>query len=160
GQVIVIGVMEPFTEVVRMAFILGGLFALPVVLYKLWTFIVPGLFHKERKWVLPLILSSLVLFVAGAAFGLYLVVPAIITVLKTFLTPSMRQDLRLSEVLGFIYKLCFACGVLFQLPLATLLLSWIGLVTPRFLLSKWRHAVVIILILTAVITPGDVATAQ
>jgi sec-independent protein translocase protein TatC len=110
--------------------------------------------------VLPILLSSLVLFALGGAFAFFMVVPAIVRVMQTFVTPSMTQMLRLHDVLGFVYNLVLACGVLFQLPLVTLMLSWIGLVTPRFLLSKWRHAVVLILVLTAVITPGDVASAQ
>jgi sec-independent protein translocase protein TatC len=160
GQVVVLGVMEPFNEVIRMAILLGLAFALPYVLYRIWTFVVPGLFRQEQKLVLPLVLSSLVLFLTGVAFAFYMVIPAIIQVLRTFLTPSMRQNLRLSDVLGFVYNMCLACGILFQLPLATLLLSWAGLVTPRFLLSKWRHAIVLVLFITAIITPGDVATAQ
>jgi sec-independent protein translocase protein TatC len=160
GQVVVLGVMEPFNETIRMAIILGLGMALPYVLYRVWTFVVPGLFQKERAIVLPLVGASLLLFLAGVAFSFYMVVPAIISVLRTFVTPTMRQNLRLSDVLGFVYNMCIACGILFQLPLVTLLLSWAGLVTPHFLLSKWRHAIVVVLFITAIITPGDVATAQ
>ncbi|MBI5837292.1 MAG: twin-arginine translocase subunit TatC [Candidatus Eisenbacteria bacterium] len=159
-KVIVLSVMESFNERMRLSIILGLLFSLPYVLYRVWMFILPGLMRKERRLVLPILLSSLLLFASGGAFAFFMVIPAIIKVMETFLTPSMQQVLRLHDVLGFVYNLCLACGILFQLPLVTLILSWIGLVTPRFLLGKWRHAVIGILILTAVITPGDVASAQ
>jgi sec-independent protein translocase protein TatC len=160
GSVVVLSVMESFNERVRLSIILGMALALPYVLFRVWLFVVPGLFRKERRMVVPIMVSSLTLFFLGGAFAFFMVVPAIVRVMKTFLTPSMTQMLRLHDVLGFVYNLVLACGVLFQLPLVTLLLSWIGLVTPMFLLGKWRHAVVIILVLTAAITPGDVASAQ
>jgi len=104
--------------------------------------------------------ASLVLFAVGGAFGLLLVIPLMLKVLQSFVTPSMTQMLRLGELLRFEYNMCLACGILFQLPLVTLILAWMGVVTPAFLLKKWRHAIVIVLFITAIITPGDVASAQ
>ncbi|HVP38229.1 MAG TPA: twin-arginine translocase subunit TatC [Candidatus Saccharimonadales bacterium] len=160
GRVALMSVMESFNERCRLAIILGLMLALPYVLYRVWSFVVPGLMRKERRLILPLLLSSLALFVLGGAFGFFMVVPAILEVLKKFRTPSMIVMLRLHDVLGFVYNMCLASGILFQLPLVTLMLSWIGLVTPAFLLSKWRHAIVLTLILTAAVTPGDVVWAQ
>ncbi len=159
-HVLILGVMEAFNERVRLAIVLGILIALPLVLFKIWDFVVPGLMGRERRMVIPVLAASLGLFALGGLFAFFMVIPAILGVLTTFLTPSMSQSLRLNDVLGFVYNLCLACGILFQLPLITLLLSWIGLVRPETLLSKWRHAIVGVLVLTAVITPGDVATAQ
>ncbi len=160
GHVVVLSPLESFSEYIRISIILGLLLALPFVLWRIWMFIVPGLFQKERRVVAPIVASSLVLFVIGIAFALFLVIPSMMKVLLAFQTASMAPMLRLQDVLRFIYNMCLACGVLFQLPLVTLLLTAIGVVTPGFLLSKWRHAIVLVLFLTAIITPGDVASAQ
>jgi sec-independent protein translocase protein TatC len=160
GHAVVLSPMESFNEHVRLAIILGLGVALPYVLYRIWNFVVPGLLGKEKSVVAPLVVASLVLFLMGAAFAYFLVIPAMIKVLLAFQTPSMQQLLQLSEVLKFVYNMILACGILFQLPLVTLILAWIGVVTPSFLLRKWRHAIVVVLFITAIITPGDVASAQ
>jgi sec-independent protein translocase protein TatC len=84
----------------------------------------------------------------------------IVHVLEAFKTPSMIVQVRLSELLGFFYNVSLACGVIMQLPLVTMTLTAIGLVTPGFLMRQWRYAVVGGFIVTAAITPGDVITAQ
>jgi sec-independent protein translocase protein TatC len=109
---------------------------------------------------LPLVGASLVLFFAGAATAVGLVVPIVLDVLETFLTPSMRQDIRLSSLLGFIYNLALATGVVFQLPLVAGALAALGIVTAGALLRQWRLAIVATLVVSALITPGDVVTAQ
>src|SRR5262249_43824918 len=77
-----------------------------------------------------------------------------------FVTPNMKSEIRLSTLLGFFYNIALACGVVMQLPLVTMALTALGLVTPGFLLRQWRYAVVIVFLITAIITPGDVVTAQ
>lgn len=160
GRAVILSPLESFSEHIRLALILGLLISLPFVLYKIWSFVVPGLLGKEKSVVGPLVASSLVLFLLGGAFAYFLVIPAMVKVLLSFRTPSMQQMLQLSEVLKFVYNMILACGILFQLPLVTLILAWVGIVTPQFLLKKWRHAIVIVLMITALVTPGDVATAQ
>jgi len=93
-----------------------------------------------------------------AAYG-YLV-PLVVDVLGRFATPSMKPEIRLGELLGFFYNLALACGMVFQLPLVTMTLTRLGVVTPRFLLRQWRIAVVLVFLVTAIITPGDVVSAQ
>jgi sec-independent protein translocase protein TatC len=88
------------------------------------------------------------------------VVPLVLHVLSGFMTPSMVAQIRLSDLLGFFYNLGFACGLLCQLPLVTMTLTALGLVTPRTLLRQWRFAIVGAFLVTAIITPGDVVTAQ
>ncbi len=160
GYAVVLSPLESFGEHIRVAIILGLVLSLPFVLYRIWSFIVPGLLGKEKSVVGPLVVSSLVLFLVGGAFAYFLVIPAMVKVLLSFQTPSMKQMLQLSEVLKFVYNMILACGILFQLPLVTLILAWVGIVTPQFLLKKWRHAIVIVLFITAIVTPGDVASAQ
>jgi sec-independent protein translocase protein TatC len=160
GHVVVLDPIESFTERFKLALVLGACVALPIVLYQLWAFVLPGLFRRERRLLLPLVVASLVLFFAGAATAVFLVVPIVLEVLKAFLTPSMRQDIRLSSLLGFIYNLALATGVVFQLPLVAGALAALRLVTSRWLVRQWRLAIVVTLVVSALITPGDVVTAQ
>jgi sec-independent protein translocase protein TatC len=160
GSAFVLSPFEAFNERFKLTFILGLSMALPVVSWQVWSFVVPGLLQKERRWVPGLAFGSLALFLAGAAAAYFYVVPLIVSVLEQFLVPGLSTQIRLQALLDFTYNLSLACGILMQLPLVTLLLTTIGLVTPRFLLRQWRIALVAIFVLTAVITPGDVVSAQ
>lgn len=160
GHVVILDPLESFTERFKLALVLGGCVALPFVLYQVWAFVLPGLFRRERRLLLPFVFASLVLFFAGAATAIFLVVPIVLEVLKTFATPSMRQDIRLSSLLGFIYNLALATGVVFQLPLVAGALAALRIVTASWLLKQWRLAIVATLVVSALITPGDVVTAQ
>lgn len=160
GTAILMTPLEPINERVKIALIIGVMLAGPYVFYRIWQFIVPGLLKKERSLVLPMSMASMFLFSIGVAVSYLYVVPMIVHVLEAFKTPSMIVQVRLSELLGFFYNVSLACGVIMQLPLVTMTLTAIGLVTPGFLIRQWRYAVVGGFIITAVITPGDVITAQ
>jgi sec-independent protein translocase protein TatC len=160
ARTVVMSPFEAFNERIKLAAILGGVLVLPFILWRLWSFVVPGLFKRERRWVMPLSLMSFVLFLGGAWAAYAYVVPLVIRVLQQFLTAGMVMQMRLSLLLDFFYNMVIACGLLAQLPLVTMLLTGIGLVTPWFLLSQWRMAIVIIFVVTAAITPGDVVSAQ
>jgi sec-independent protein translocase protein TatC len=157
---VVLSPFEAFNERFKLTFILGLALAAPVVFWQGWSFVVPGLLNRERKWVPALALGSMVLFALGAAAAYYYVVPLVVHVLEQFLVNGVTTQIRLSALLDFTYNLSLACGILMQLPLVTLLLTAIGLVTPQFLLRQWRYALVTIFIVTALITPGDVVSAQ
>ena len=160
GHAVVLSPLEAFNERFKLALVLGLFVALPFVLWKLWSFVVPGLMKRERSWIPGMVAASFALFALGgwAAYGY--VVPLVIQVLSRFMTPSMVAQIQLSALLGFVYNMGLACGVVFQLPLVCMTLTAIGLVTPGFLLRQWRFALVGVFFLTAVITPGDVVTAQ
>lgn len=157
---VVMSPFEAFNERIKLAALIGLMIALPYVLWRIWSFVLPGLLKQERRWVVPLSLASCVLFATGAWAAYSYVVPLVIDVLQQFLTPGMVSQIRLSLLLDFFYNMALACGVLMQLPLVTMLLTGIGLVTPMFLLQQWRVALVGIFVITAAITPGDVVSAQ
>jgi sec-independent protein translocase protein TatC len=159
-HVIVLDPLEAFNERLKLTFVLGLCIALPIVFIQIWSFIVPGLFKRERRLILPMALLSMVLFVAGAACAYFYVTPLVVRVLGGFMTPSMQAQIRIGALLSFFYNLALACGVVFQLPLVTMTLTALGLVTPGFLLRQWRYAIVLVFLVTALITPGDVVTAQ
>jgi sec-independent protein translocase protein TatC len=160
GQALVLSPLEAFNERFKLSLLLGLMLVAPFVFHRIWRFIVPGLFHRERSLILPMAMGSMALFGLGlwAAYGY--VVPLVLRVLTNFATPSMNAQIRLSELLGFFYNLGIACGLVCQLPLVTMTLTAIGLVTPGALLRQWRYAIVGAFALTALITPGDVVTAQ
>jgi sec-independent protein translocase protein TatC len=160
GRAVVLSPAEAFNERIKLALILGLLLVLPYVFYRVWNFVVPGLLKRERSLILPMAMGSMVLFALGAWAAYGYVVPMVVRVLTGFLTPSMTAEIRVGELLGFAYNLSLACGLLFQLPLVTMTLTAIGLVTPSFLLRQWRYAIVATFLLTALITPGDVLSAQ
>ncbi|HTM56954.1 MAG TPA: twin-arginine translocase subunit TatC [Candidatus Udaeobacter sp.] len=160
GHAVVLSPLEALNERIKMSLVLGVAIALPIILHRLWSFVVPGLLGRERRWIPAMAAASYVLFATGAWAAYGYVVPLVVRVLGGFVTPSMTPEIRLSELLGFTYNMALACGVVFQLPLVCMTLTAIGLVTPRDLLRQWRFAIVGVFIVTAVITPGDVVTAQ
>jgi sec-independent protein translocase protein TatC len=160
GRAVVLSPLEALNERIKLSLIIGVAIALPVVLHRLWSFIVPGLLKRERSWIPLMAAASYVLFALGAWAAYGYVVPLVMRVLSSFMTASMTSQIRLSELLGFTYNMVLACGVVFQLPLVCMTLTAIGIVTPGFLLRQWRVAIVGVFLLTAIITPGDVVTAQ
>jgi sec-independent protein translocase protein TatC len=160
GSAVVLSPFEAFNERFKLSFILGLGIALPIVSWQAWSFVVPGLLQRERRWVPWLAVASTVLFAAGAAAAYFYVVPLVVQVLAQFLVPGLATQIRLSFLLDFTYNLALACGILMQLPMVTLVLTGVGIVTPAFLLRQWRYALVAIFVLTALITPGDVVSAQ
>lgn len=159
-ETILLSPLEALNERLKLTFLLGLVIAAPFVFYRIWQFVVPGLMKRERGMILPMAMLSMVMFGLGvwAAYGY--VVPLVIQVLQQFTTPGMRLDIQLSTLLGFFYNIALACGIVCQLPLVTMALTALGLVTPKFLLQQWRYAIVIVFLVTAIITPGDVVTAQ
>lgn len=159
-RVVVLAPVEAFSERIKLALVLGLCIALPIVFVQIWGFVVPGLFKRERRMVLPVALLSMVLFLAGAAASYFYVTPLVAHVMAGFLLPGMEQQIRVGELLSFLYNLSLSCGLVFQLPLVTMLLTALGFVTPGGLLRQWRYAVVAVFLVTAIITPGDVVIAQ
>jgi sec-independent protein translocase protein TatC len=160
GRAVVLAPLEAFNERFKMSLVIGLLLVAPYAFYRVWQFIVPGLLRRERSLILPMALLSMGLFALGMWAAYAYVVPLVIRVLSGFMTPSMVAQIRLSDLLGFFYNLGLACGVVCQLPLVTMSLTAMGLVTPKQLLQQWRYAIVGAFLVTAVITPGDVVTAQ
>ena len=160
GHAVVMSPLEALNERIKLSLVLGLALALPVVLHRLWSFVMPGLLKRERGWVPAMAAVSYVLFGIGAWAAYGYVVPLVVRVLVGFMTPSMTAQIRVSELLGFAYNMALACGVVFQLPLVCMVLTAVGVVTPGFLLRQWRIAIVAVFFVTAIITPGDVVTAQ
>ena len=150
--------VEAFMVRLKLSFITGALIAFPFALFKVWAFVSPGLFAKEKRIIIPMIAPSAILFYCGALFAYWVMVPIVLGFLLRFGTEMLEPLISVTKYFEFVARMCFAFGVVFQLPLAIIFLTWIGVVSPRTLLRKWRWAIVIIFITGAVLTPPDPAS--
>jgi sec-independent protein translocase protein TatC len=136
----------------------GGLIcASPFVLYQIWAFIAPGLYKTEKRIVLPAVVGSTICFLMGISFC-YVVLPFMVRFLATYGAGAGEPYFKASDYMSFIMKLVLAFGVVFELPVLSFVLTKMGVITPRFLVEKMRHAVVIIFVFAAILTPPDVVS--
>lgn len=147
--------LEAFGARIKLALLMAVIAGLPFFAYRVWGFIVPGLLRSEKRIVLPLVLWSTLLFLLGVGFSAALLSPTMLKIMLSFGTELIKADIAVAPLLDFFVKMAIACGLLFQVPVVIAVLSHFGIVTPELLTSKWRHAIVIILIIAAVVTPGD-----
>ena len=146
---------EAFSARMQVALWTGGLVAIPYLLLEAWWFVAPGLKKTERHFAIPWMVASAVLLYSGVLFALRLLLPAMVTMLRSFATPLMEARVSVTSLLDFTVKLAVGCGLLFQMPLVICLAAWFGIVSPRRLARGWRHAIFFIALGSAVVTPGD-----
>ena len=139
----------------KIALVGGLIVSIPYVFYQIWAFVSPGLYGKEKKVVLPVVISSSFSFFLGLTFA-YLAIPLLLKVLTRFGGGIIEPYFKASEYISFLIKMGLACGIIFEMPMVSWFLTRMGLLTPKFLVSKLRHAIVIIFIVAAVISPPDV----
>ena len=146
-----IEVTENVSVFMRVALLCGVAAAMPVILYELLVFIMPGLKKGEKKWVYLAIIFGSILFLTGAAFAYYVMLPSSITFLIDFLAVETKP--RLSSYINFITNLIFWMGVGFQFPLLVFALAKMNVVSAKSLAKGWRYGIVVIAVLAAMITP-------
>ncbi|RAV30613.1 twin-arginine translocase subunit TatC [Sinomicrobium soli] len=137
----------------------GFILAFPYVLYEFWKFIGPGLYENERKNARGFIFIASLLFFIGVLFGYYVISPLSINFLATYqVSQEVHNDIDLSSYISTIRASVISCGLIFELPILIYFLTRVGLVTPEFLRKQRKVSLVIVLILSAVITPPDIAS--
>ena len=137
----------------------GFIVAFPYILYEMWRFISPGLYDNERKSSKGFIFVASLLFFMGVLFGYYVVAPLSINFLGSYtVSPEVFNDIDLSSYISTVRAAVIACGLIFELPIVIFFLTKVGLVTPEFLKKYRKIALVIVLIISAIITPPDVAS--
>lgn len=133
----------------------GIILAIPVLTYQIWRFVAPGLHVHEKKYVAPLIIFTFLAFLAGVAFAYLIIIPFSIQFFTGMGYEFVQNNFSINYYFSFIIWLMLGSGAIFELPVLVFILSLIGILTPAFLNHYRRHAIVIILIISAVITPPD-----
>jgi sec-independent protein translocase protein TatC len=136
----------------------GIVIGLPYLFWEVWSFVAPALLGRERKVIFALVIPSVVLFILGLAFAFYVVIPMGLDFLLQAGSLDIEAQLEIGEYLLFLVRFGIGFGIIFQLPVVIVILSGFGLIGPAFLLKYWRHAVIIILIVAAILTPPDVVS--
>ena len=155
GGLIYTGPLDKFMAHIKLSFVCGVLIACPLWLYQVWKFVAPGLYSKEKKYALGFVGSGSVLFVLGAAFSYYVVLPMAFHFLMTFGGDVDKPMISIDQYLGFFTQMCLMFGVAFELPLIISILGMLGIVSQKFLQEKRRYAVMILAIISAVLSPPD-----
>jgi sec-independent protein translocase protein TatC len=148
-------VVGAFMVPLKFTLVLSFFAAVPFVLYQVWGFVAPGLYKSERRLIVPLLVSSTLLFYGGMAFAYYIVMPLVFTFMVGTTPEGVTMMTDIGSYLSFILLLFFAFGLAFEVPVATILLVWAGLATPEGLRSKRSYIIVGCFVIAAVITPPD-----
>jgi sec-independent protein translocase protein TatC len=142
----------------RVALLAGILAASPIVLWQVWLFISPALYRREKRWVIPFVVFGAGFFLAGCAFSYYVAFPLVVRFLLDVGQPY-QAVITINEYLSIATKLILALGLCFETPILVFFLARMGIVTERWLLAKFKYAVLVIFVVSAIITPSaDIAT--
>ncbi len=146
---------EAFAIRIKLSLIAGIIVSVPVIFYHLWQFVVPGLFEREIKLAVPVVLSSTIFFLIGATFCFFLVLPLSMKFLLGFGTEKLKPMIKIGDYVSFVSYLILAFGAVFELPVICYFLGKLGIITPRTLIKGRRYAIVGMLVLASLITPPD-----
>jgi sec-independent protein translocase protein TatC len=154
----VLKVQAIFVIKLEIALIVGVILSLPVILYQIWAFIAPGLHDSEKKYIWPLIFFSMLSFMVGGAFAYFVIIPYTLDFFLGLAPANVANNIAIDFYFGFLLRLILVFGVVFELPVLSVILSRLGLITPSFLRKYRRHAIVIFFIAAAILTPPDPTT--
>ncbi|HLL10806.1 MAG TPA: twin-arginine translocase subunit TatC [Rubrivivax sp.] len=156
ATLIATNVISPILVPLKIALMAAFMLALPIVLYQVWAFVAPGLYSHEKKLVLPLVVSSTILFIAGVAFCYFLVIPGMSKFIQAFAPATITAAPDIEQYFGFVLTLFLVFGIAFEVPIAVIVLARIGVVTIDQLRKSRGYFIVGSFIVAAVVTPPDV----
>lgn len=158
GEFVFLSLTEPFVLYLKTALVGGIFLASPLVIAQVWLFVAPGLYREERRLALPVIATSAIFFLVGAAFG-YLVLFPVMANFFLELGEQFRPALSIDNLFGFLLRTLLGCALIFEWPIVVFFLARLGILTAGTMWSGFRYAVLIIFIIAAVVTPTpDMAT--
>ena len=139
----------------NLAIIGGIILSLPVITVQVWKFLSPGLYDKEKKILVPLILTAFICFILGGVFAYKGILPFSLDFFASMITADIQNNFSINYYFSFVLSLMIGAGLIFELPVASFLFSSIGLINPEFLKTYRREAIAITVVLSAIITPPD-----
>lgn len=148
--------MGQFTMQLQASFVIGLVIAFPYVVWELWSFVKPGLYNKEKKSSRGAVFSISTLFLLGISFGYFILSPMTIAFLANYsISSRISNEFDITSYVSTITILVVSCGLLFQLPIVIFFLTKVGIVTPKLLRGYRKHAVIVILVIGAIVTPSS-----
>ncbi|MGH8223968.1 MAG: twin-arginine translocase subunit TatC [Woeseiaceae bacterium] len=156
SAMIATGVASPLLTPFKLTFFVALFIAMPVVLYQAWAFVAPGLYRKEKRFTVPLLASSILLFYLGVAFAYFVVFPLIFTFFAAVAPFGVEVMPDIAAYLDFITTIVLAFGLAFEVPIATVLMVWTGLVTTQKLASVRPYVFLMAFVIGMFLTPPDV----
>jgi sec-independent protein translocase protein TatC len=156
SSMVAIDVASPFFTPFKLAMVVAVFIAMPYILYQAWAFIAPGLYRHERKRVMPLLVSSTLLFYLGAAFAYFVVFPLVFGFLTRTAPEGVAVMTDITRYLDFVLTMFFAFGVAFEVPVAVVLLMWTGVVSAQAIKDKRPYIIVAAFVIGMLLTPPDV----
>jgi len=146
-----------FTTHINISLVAGLIIAFPYVFWEFWSFFRPALYDKERKYAQGAVLMASLLFLTGVVFGYFIITPLSINFLGSYrVSDLVTNQINISSYIGSVTSVALSAGITFELPIVVFFLARIGIITPEFMRKYRRHAIVVVLVVAAVITPPDV----
>jgi len=156
NTMIATAVASPLLTPFKLTFFVALFIAMPIVLYQVWAFVAPGLYKKEKRFAIPLLASSIVLFYLGIAFAYFVVFPLMFNFFTAVAPEGVEVQTDISQFLDFITTIVFAFGIAFEVPIATVLITWTGLTTPRKLGKARPYVFLAAFVIGMILTPPDI----
>jgi sec-independent protein translocase protein TatC len=160
GSLIFTSVAEAFFTYMKVAFIAGLILTSPFVLYQIWAFVAPGLYQKEKKYVVPFVLGGSLFFALGVLFGYFIAIPIGFKFLLSYATDFIKPMPSMKEYLSFSIKFLLAFGLVFEFPVVLVLLARIGVIDAKMLARRRKYAILLIFIFAAAVTPSPDLVSQ
>jgi len=153
GKLAVFSPQDAFLIYMRVSFLTGFIIALPVILYQFWAFLVPAIEERFKQYLVYFIMSCSIAFVSGSLFSYFILLPKALTFLLSFGVDELNPIIAADSYISFVVGLILSCGLMFQMPILSFILTRIGLINSRALRNKFGIAIVAIFVVAAVITP-------
>jgi sec-independent protein translocase protein TatC len=154
----VLKVQTVFMTKLEIALIGGVILGLPVIIYQIWQFVAPGLIKNEKKFLPIVIISTIFCFMAGGLFAYFIIIPFALQFFMDLAPVDIENNIALDFYIGFLLRIIIVFGVVFELPIISIILTKMGLLTPQFMRKYRRYAIVIAFVLGAILTPPDPST--
>lgn len=155
--------IEPFGQAFlyfKVILTIGLIIASPWILFQIWSFVAPGLYHHERSWARWITLFTSLCFLTGVAFAYFLLIPSMMNYIKQVSNPNIQDNITTSSYFSFFVNMILAAGLIFELPMVTWVLARIGIVSPKLMSTYRRHSIIVILIIAAIVTPSPDPVSQ